>query len=167
MAFNPDSTTPSLFMPGLQDYLVTKLKLNKSRIRLDVGPTQEIKQADGGKTVALFLGGPVPYVSPNSGAGRHSEQLCRRLLVRVGTFNLGDDAGNRLRLLSNHWDFEEQVFNAIQKMSYIPEPFKFVCPPFMETSSPEPQHLKEVSGGVESSMTFVLTYIPRIEQGQP
>lgn len=164
MANNPDSSSPSIFMPALQDYLVTKLKIVKARVRLDVGPTQEIKQADGGKTVALFLGGPVPYVSPNSGAGRHSEQICRRLLVRVGTFNLSDDAGNRVRLLSNHWDFEEQVFGAIQKMTYKPW---FVNPPFLDTSSPEAQHLVEVSGGVETSMTFVLTYIPRIEQGQP
>lgn len=163
MSVNPEASSPAVFMPALQDYLVAKLKIVKARIHLDVAPQEEIKAADG-KTVALFLGGPVPYISPNSGAGRHSEQICRRLLVRIATFNSGDTATNRVRLNVAQWNFEDAVFNALQKMTFKPW---FVCPPFLETSSPEATHMKTVAGGVETSLTFVLTYIPTIEQGQP
>lgn len=158
------ATGPQTFLPLFRDYLVAKLQTQPARVQIDIGPPPEGKATDG-KTVTMWLTPPRPYGSPDQGAGRSNYQVIRQLSVLLTTANTGDHGTNRERLLYQHWAFEDKILNAIQQCNF--KVLGWNRSPALQSGSEEYKHGKVVAGGLESVLTFEITYTANVDAAQP
>lgn len=158
-------TSPARFVPEFLDYLSQKLKIARDKVRVNTSGRPEGRALDEA-VLTVSLSTPRPYVTPDGGAGRHSYQVIRSLEITITSTVTGDHGSDRTRALTAHWAFEDKVLNAVQQCDFRAN-FGWARPPALQGSPPDYQHLKDVVGGLQSTLVFEITYEADIQRAQP
>jgi hypothetical protein len=161
---------PSEFMKYLQEVLSEALSLDPSVVQVSTDETGDQKPhslGGGDRAIRLVLNDPRP-VNPNAGAGRHATPLARQLVVKIRTRGGLDQAGEDKVALLAHWNFQDQVMdallfkaNVVTGEDAVPGT-RFVLPVKFVGNGGTVKRVKDSGGAYESVFVFELTYVPKV-----
>jgi hypothetical protein len=165
MATATQSTAPTTFLPALAQELAEALKVPRGDVQV-ITDTDDKSQANSplqeAKAVRIVLGNPMP-ANPNAGAGRHGFPIVRKLDVRLSTRTLLDSPGDSSIGLAKHWDFQDEVINAMLLLQVtVDGETQFLTPIKYIGADDVAKRVLSIAGAFTSTLTFEVSYSAKV-----